>query len=555
MVGLLLLFAAGLVIYNILKIAVSGRIGQYGTLRAIGAEKGQLYRVVAAEILLLCMAGIPAGLLLGCLSAKGILTAALNQLSPEMFLAKSREQLQALIDANSNGKWGYLLVSAFVTLAFTFLAAAPAARFAARVSPVTAMTGTRGQVKRKKRKIQKIRNFERYYARLNLSRSRGRTAVTVLSLVMSITVFLTLQSFLSLLGVSGFLSEHLGDYSLVNPYEGISPKQLQEVEADEKVEKVAAQQFSLYELDEQNRPKGVETDITLGSGETFQIFVFTDIWIDYAFASRLTEEQLEQLKAGEGCVIRNPIPMEIEGVSFGTTHVEEGSTVTVSGKKLPVLLSMEGYDGYFSVGGSGFVNGVQVLVSDRIYPELTGSDAYAELRPILRGDADRAAFDRVLEEFCRRVPGTVTVSYEQTDRQYEESGAQIRLLAWGLILFIGLIGILNIVNTVYTNIHTRITEIGIQRAMGMSAGSLYRVFLWEGFYYGISAAVIGCITGYIGTVFVEAGAADVLRLTAVPVVPMACASLFAIGACILATCIPLWKISRMSIVDSIELVE
>ena len=147
------------------------------------------------------------------------------------------------------------------------------------------------------------------------------------------------------------------------------------------------------------------------------------------------------------------------------------------------------------------------------------------------------------------------MSYEQTDRQYAESEAQIRLLAWGLILFIGLIGILNIINTVYTNIHTRITENGIQRAMGMSAGSLYRVFLWEGFYYGISAAVIGCITGYIGTVFVEAGAADVLRLTAVPVVPMACASLFSIGACILATCIPLRKVSRMSIVDSIELVE
>ena len=91
----LILLAAGLVVYNILKIAVSGRIGQYGTLRAIGAEKGQLYRVVATEILLLCMAGIPAGLLLGCLSAKGILTAALNQLSPEMFLAESRERLQA----------------------------------------------------------------------------------------------------------------------------------------------------------------------------------------------------------------------------------------------------------------------------------------------------------------------------------------------------------------------------------------------------------------------------------------------------------------------------
>ena len=551
----LILLAAGLVVYNILKIAVSGRIGQYGTLRAIGAEKGQLYRVVAAEILLLCMAGIPAGLLLGCLSAKGILTAALNQLSPEMFLAGSREQLQALIDANSTGKWGYLLVSAFVTLAFTFLAAAPAARFAARVSPVTAMTGTRGQVKRKKRKTQKIRNFERYYARLNLSRSKGRTAVTVLSLVMSITVFITLQSFLSLLDVSGSLSEHLGDYSIVNQYEGISPEEKKALELEENADYVAAQQFSLYELDEQNRPIGIDTDIVLGVGESFQIFGFNDCWMDYEFASRLTKEQLDMLKAGEGCVVRNPIPMEIDGVSFGTTHVEEGSTVTVSGKKLPVLLSMSGYDGYFSVGNNGFINGVQVLVSDRIYSGLTGTDTYAELCPGLKDGADRTAFNQVLEELGRRIPGTATVSYEQTDRQYEESEAQIRFLAWGLILFIGLIGILNIINTVYTNIHTRIMEIGIQRAVGMSVGSLFRVFLWEGFYYGRNAAVIGSIAGYLGTVFVEAGATDTLRLTAVPVVPMSCASLFAIGACILATCIPLRKISRMSIVDSIELVE
>ena len=148
-----------------------------------------------------------------------------------MFLAGDSEQLQALIDANSTGKWGYLLISAFITLLFAFLAAAPAARFAARVSPVRAMSGTGVSVKRRKRTTGKIRSFERYYARLNLSRSRGRTAVTVLSLIMSITVFITLQSFLSLLGVSGSLSEHLGDYSIVNPYEGISPKELQEMEA------------------------------------------------------------------------------------------------------------------------------------------------------------------------------------------------------------------------------------------------------------------------------------------------------------------------------------
>ena len=83
------------------------------------------------------------GFVLGCLSAKGILTAALNQLSPEMFLAGSREQLQALIDANSTGKWGYLLISTLVTLAFTFLAAAPAAPPAEMPSRVSVPAMTR----------------------------------------------------------------------------------------------------------------------------------------------------------------------------------------------------------------------------------------------------------------------------------------------------------------------------------------------------------------------------------------------------------------------------
>ena len=440
----LVLTAAGLVIYNILKIAVTRRIRQYGTLRALGAEKGQLYEVVAAEILLLCAVGIPAGLLLGRLSAEGILVAALRGLSPEIFLAGDQEQLRELIAANNQGKWGYLLGSALVTLLFAFLAAAPAARFAARVSPVTAMSGAGVRFRRRSRSPKRIRNFERYYAGLNLRRSKGRTAVTVLSLVMSVTVFITLQSFLSLLDVSDSLTEHLGDYSVVNQYGGIP---------------------------------------------------------------------------------------------------------------LPVLLSLSGYDGYFTVGNSGFVNGVQVLVSDRIYFGLAGTEAYAELRPLLNEDADREAFDRILEELCGRIPGTTVVSYEQTDRQFEESGAQVRLLAWGLILFIGLIGLLNIINTVYTNIHTRAAEIGIGRAIGMSAESLYKVFLWEGFYYGIIGAAAGSIAGYVGAVFVEAAAAGEFRLISIPVVPIAAATVFSTGACILATGIPLRRINRISIVDAMGSVE
>ncbi len=552
----LVLLAAGLVIFNILKIAVARRVGQYGVLRAIGADKSHLYRIVGAEILLLCLCGIPAGMLLGLLSAKGILRAVFNQLSPEMFLAQDTAQLETLMVENGSGKWGYLVVSIVVTLFFAFLAAAPAAHFAAKVSPVAAMrsisSGEAAGRKIRRRKIPRIRHFERYYALLNLSRSRSRTVVTVLSLVMSITVFVALQSYLDLLSTAGTISEHLGDYAVVNLYDGFVPEELARMEADANVSAVAAQQFSLYNLDAQYYPVGIETDFPLGIGECFQIFGFNDDWAAYEIEKKLTREQWNAWKAGEGCIVRNPIPMAIEGMEIGTTRLEAGSTITVAGHKLSVLMTLDGYDAYFSVGNNGFMNGVQVLVNDRLYPLLTGTDHYAELRPVLRADASREVFDSALDSLCARAAGTTWMSYEDADRQLAESSAQIHLLAWGLILFIGFIGILNIINTVYTNIHTRVREIGIQRAVGMSARSLYVTFLWEGAYYGIFASILGCVSGYLCTIFVEAAVTNELALTAPPLAAMAQASALSVAACLAATAIPLRRIAGLQIVEAVE---
>ena len=131
LVGTLLLLAAGLVIYNILKITVSRRMTQYGVLRAMGADKGQLYFLVTAQVLLICAVGIPIGLLLGTLSAKGILTAATGMLSPKIFLVRDAGELNRLIEENSGGKGMFLLASAAVTLVFALAAALPAARYAA----------------------------------------------------------------------------------------------------------------------------------------------------------------------------------------------------------------------------------------------------------------------------------------------------------------------------------------------------------------------------------------------------------------------------------------
>ena len=556
LVAFLILLAAGLVIYNILKISVSKRMKEYGTLRAIGGEKGQLYQIVVIEVILLCVIGIPIGMLLGSLSASGILAAATGLISPELFLVQNATELQALIAENSSLKVISLIISGAITLAFAMFAALPAARSAAKVSPIMAMSGNNLKIRRRKRRAKKIRNFEAYYARLNLKRNKGRTAITVLSLIMSITVFIALQGFTTILNAASALQgSHLGDYQITNENVGFSEDALVELRENEAVKSVAAIQFSLYEQNEAGQLDGIDIGFPLKPGETFQVVGLNDEYWDYFIGSELSADQLEQLKSGNACVVRNPIPVSYGDGQLEFTSIEAGSTIYVAGTDLEVLKTLDGYDGYLGIGNGGFTNGVQVIVDDSIYEQLTGKNTYSEFLPTLNAGADRENFDTFVEDFCEQTPGTTFLSYEETDQQLQESFAQIQMLAWGLILFVGLIGILNIINTVYTNIHTRVTEIGMQRAIGMSALSMYKTFFWEGAYYGIIASVIGSILGYVCTIFIKAATSDTIQFVAIPVLPIMEAAFLAVGACLLATAIPLRKMSKMSIVDSIETVE
>lgn len=554
LVGLLVLLAAGLVIYNILKISVSKRIREYGTLRAMGGERRQIYRLVSVQLLILCGVGIPIGMCIGVLSSKGILSSATAFLNPDLFMADSRGDLSEAIRTAGTNSALVLPVSAAVTLIFAMLAAFPAARYASRVSPTVAMAGQAAKIRRRFRKVRRIRNFESYYARLNLKRGRARTAITILSLVMSITVFVALQSFSALLDTSRPVQDmHLGDYAVTNEDAGISPAQAGELKNHADVSALSTASLSIYVQDKAgNLP--INTDLALQPAETFQIAGLDDgQLLDLAETGEpLTEEDRQDLLSGKACFVKNPIPTSYEGKVSSHTSLQAGNRVTVNGKTLRILGAA---DHVVTLNNNGFPNGVQLLMTQNAYVSLTGKNNYGEIYPTLREGADAEAFERCLDDWCAQVPGSHYLSYRQTDLQLQESFEQINLLCWTLIVFIGLIGILNIINTVYSNIHTRVSEIGMQRAIGMSAAGLYKTFLWEGAYYSIFASVIGAALGYVCTIFINAAAQDTLTLSPFPVLPVLEAAALSMLACLLATALPLRSISQMNIVESIEAAE
>jgi hypothetical protein len=139
-------------------------------------------------------------------------------------------ELNQIIHETKPDNFLLYFVSGAITLLFSMSAAFPAARYASHVSPAVAISGQSIKIKRRGRKEKVIRNFESYYARLNLKRGRGRTVITILSLIMSITVFVSLQSFTALLDTSKNVRDMtLGDYAVTNEGIGVPPESISEI--------------------------------------------------------------------------------------------------------------------------------------------------------------------------------------------------------------------------------------------------------------------------------------------------------------------------------------
>ncbi|HGS9062408.1 TPA: ABC transporter permease [Clostridioides difficile] len=544
-VALLVLLASGLVIYNILKISVTKKIKEYGCLRAIGAEPNQIYKIVILQILILCTVAIPIGAVIGIISSKGITGMVTNILNPDILLANDNKEITELIHKNTTAYMFPLVLSTNVSLIFSFISALPSAIYASRVSPKIAMADSTTKIKRKIKREKAIKNFERHLAWLNLKRNKGRTIITILSLFMSITVFVALSEFSNVLDVSRSVSNlKEGDFSLTNEISGFDKSTLDKIDKMKNVNRTSFIKYSEYKQGE------IDTDINFeNSGEMLKIIGFDEQTLKDLMPS-ITDSILEDFKNGSICFIKNPIAISTPGVKTRHTNLKPKDSITINKKQLDIYSTV---DKMFFLQGNGWINGVDVIVYDSVYNTLTNKNKFNQINIYAKDKSKLEQIRLSIEQICENNPGSHWISYIESDKQLKESFKQIEFLAWAVILFVGLIGTLNIINTTHTNINTRTNEIGVKRAIGMSNISLYKMFLWEGVYYGIFAAIFGSIAGYASAIIINMATIEKLDFTNIPITSILQATIISVLACIIATLIPLRKVKKMNIIDCIDI--
>lgn len=188
----LIAFGSISLIYNSFAISVSERTRQFGILKSVGATKKQIRNSVLYEALLLGGAGILGGAVVGCLGIGVTLWALRDAFSA--FAMGTGVQMKLVVSPLG------LVIAAIVCLVTTLISAWIPAQRANRVSAIDAIRQT-GDVKVRGKDVKvsgltkKLFGFEGMMASKNFKRNRRRYRATIVSLFLSVTLFIAASSF------------------------------------------------------------------------------------------------------------------------------------------------------------------------------------------------------------------------------------------------------------------------------------------------------------------------------------------------------------------------
>ena len=189
--GVLFMFCGYLLIYNVFEIAVTNDIRQYGLLRTVGTTSQQIKRLVNRQALYLFLIGTPFGLLFGILLGRSILPAALQMFAAD-YSGKN-------IEVSTLPYWGIIAGAILFSGLTVYISTRKSVKKASRVSPIESIRYVEQDMVSIKRKKTASGSVIPRMAKANLQRNKRRTVFIVISLTLSIvllnSVFIVSGSF------------------------------------------------------------------------------------------------------------------------------------------------------------------------------------------------------------------------------------------------------------------------------------------------------------------------------------------------------------------------
>ncbi len=483
-VGLVIVLSSILVIYNIFYISIVTKVQEFGKLRAIGATKKQIKNIVFKEGFILAGIAIPIGIILGYVLANIIIKSFMD-------IDVKSSRLPVILS---------VVVISFISVVLSLL---KPMKVASKVSIVDAVRYTGNKISNKsKRKGYKNINLKRL-SHANLERNKKRTYMTLASLILSGTIFITVSTALESFDAEKMAREHF-PYDIevrLSGYEMNSDK-------NPKNNLNILQMNNPLSKDFFNQIKNMEGIKRIESARSVKIGMEDyDVEFKYDLLQSINENDVKSLNKN---IIDGKINLERlqTGDEIVITHVDTAKEMGVkAGDKIRLTL----YDGdkkikkefkvqAIAMGVPSFGIGKDFIDRTLKYDSTSSLGIYTE----------EGKYQEIKDSIKKIAKNNGFLETDFIDSRIESNKATIsfiKIMGYTLTGIIGVIGFMNLVNTMITSIVTRKKELGMLQAIGLTNKQLVKMLNSEAMYYTsgmmIGSILFGGILGYIAVIFLK----------------------------------------------------
>ena len=510
----IVLVSSVFVIRNGFEISITERLKQYGMLSSIGATKKQIKKSVYFEGFILGLIGIPLGIISGVFAIY-ILVNVVNYILKD-YISKGTLLTYSM-------SWIAIAISVFVSIITIWLSCKKSAKKASKVSPIEAIRNSE-DVKLKAKKVKcpkiitKIFKTGGEIAYKNLKRSKKKYRTTVISIIVSIVIFISISSFIQygFKMSEAYYTEMNYNYMVFmqeneNEDNKEELKKYKILEDISKLPDVGEYSINKSNVLTMNMDEKHKAELTEYGKEIKERFYNEEngVRIDEINVISLSKEAYERYVSKLGG--------DYEKYKNGAILIDKNINTNNDGKKI------QGNIYTWKKGDiiTGKINdtqyNIEILAKTEEIPAgvniLYNPDAFIIVSEdfinkvgyktiaLYSNSKDAYKLDEEIKQYKQE--NNITDNTIQTFNMEESARAEnavvlvISIFLYGFIGVITLIGITNIFNTITTNMNLRKKEFAMLKSIGMTKKEFNRMIRLESIFYGVKSLVIGIPIGLV----------------------------------------------------------
>lgn len=508
-IALVTVLSAYLLIYNIMYLSVAGNIRYYGLLQTIGMTGRQFRQLMQKQLLWIGGIGMLAGILIGAGTSFFLIPVVVKTFVSAKEMGAVQVTFHPII----------VLLTVLLTGCTVWYAGRKPTKIAVGSSPVEALEYRVVSSVRKRHKTRKGSLIVRM-ALEQLTRNKKKTMVTMLSLAASLSVFLCLITLLHTQSAREYSYNYMG-LDMVLKNDTINNMVLNRAaEGEEQIQGVhpILNEELLNEIRQTDGVKEVLPTITVPTivpweKEVTDVWMreFYETWMNIPYEDDIEEYQQHPENFGSSLV-------GITEEDFRALNAEMEQPVDeeafLSGKTC--ILYRHGLFGL----DEKELRGKQISCEEYVHPENTRTFEIAGMTDvgdyvsllgfpptmIVIDDVVKAFTEkpivfrvgiRYAEEYHKETEDAILSNIEESpnktdfswDSKIEQAenvkAAQGHMMeiGFGIVLILGIIGVMNYINTSVGNMQSRQKEISIMESVGMTERQVKKMLVWEGIFY------------------------------------------------------------------------